>query len=223
VSSPSRAVRYTAVGIGAVYALALYLSDVRLDGHVKQGLAYLPAASALVVVAFDLWLWKLPGVHRLVSRPRIDGTWYCVLTPSSESHIPDGGNWGPIESAVLIEQTYWSLSVTTMTGESRSISTSAQLRKSNGSSQQHVLAYTYANEPGQHSQPRSQPHVGASELAVVGRMPTQVTGKYWTARFTAGVMALRYVNRRTDFPTCEAALNAVPGDVRASWLRTCED
>ncbi len=219
MSNPSRPVRYTAIAVGAVYALALYLAHVRLDGHFKQALAYLPAAAALVVVAFDLWLWKLPGVHQLAKRPRIDGTWYCLLTPNPESHIPDGGNWGPIESAVLIEQTYWSLSVTTMTGESRSISTSAHLRKNNGSSQQHVLAYTYANEPGQQSRPRSQPHVGASELAVVGRTPTQITGMYWTARFTAGDMALRHVNRRTDYPTCEVALNAVPADLRDPGLR----
>ena len=219
MSNPSRPVRYAAVAIGGVYAVALYFAHVRLDGQIKQALAYLPAAAALVVVAFDLWLWKLPGVHRMVGRPRVDGTWYCVLTPNRDSHIPEGGNWGPIESAVLIEQTYWSLSVTTMTGESRSVSTSAHLRKSNGSSQQHVLAYTYTNEPGQQSRPRSQPHVGASELAVVGRVPTQITGTYWTARFTAGDMALRHVNRRSDFPTCEAALSAVPDEMRVGRLR----
>jgi SMODS-associating 2TM, beta-strand rich effector domain len=214
MNSPSRPVRYAAVGVSVAYAVALHFAHVRLDGHVKQALAYLPAAAGLAVVAFDLWLWKLPGVHRLVGRPRIDGTWYCLLTPNPLSRIPDGGNWGPIESAVMIEQTYWSVSVTTMTGESRSTSTSAHLRKVHGSSQQHVLAYTYANEPGQQHRPRSQPHVGASELAVVGRTPAEIGGTYWTARFTAGDMALRHVNRQTDYPTCEAALSAVPAEMR---------
>ena len=219
MNTPSRLVRYAVVAVGGVYALALYFAHVRLDSQVKQGLAYLPTVAALAVVAFDLWLWKLPGLQRLVGRPRVDGTWYCELTPNGMSHIPEGGNWGPIESAVLIEQTFWSVSVTTMTGESRSISTSANLRRANGDSRkQHVLAYTYVNEPGQQSRPRSQTHVGASELAIVGPTPKEVTGTYWTARFTAGSMTLQLVNRRTDYPTCAAALAAVPEELRPPGL-----
>ena len=210
MTAPGRPVRYTATAVGAAYAIALYLSGFRFDDGIKQVLAYLPAAAAFAVVAFDRWIWKWPGVHRLVQRPRIDGTWLTTLTPHPDSRIPEGGNRGPIDTAILIEQTYWSVSVTLLTAESRSISTSASIYSR--TSQQAVLAYTYANEPEQRHRPRSQPHTGASEFRITGRQPQEMTGTYWTARLTVGDMAMRLLDRKTDYSslsavTAAAALN----------------
>jgi hypothetical protein len=143
-------------------------------------------------------------VHRLVRRPRIDGTWLTTLTPHPDSHIPDGGNRGPIQAAVLIEQTFWSVHVTLLTAESRSVSTSASLH--GVTRQQAVLTYTYANEPDQQHRPRSQPHAGASQFNVTGREPQQMTGNYWTARLTVGDMAMSLLNRRTDYPSLAGAM-----------------
>jgi hypothetical protein len=206
VSAPSRPVRYAVATASAIYAVALYASGFRFDASIRQLLAYLPAIAAFAVVAFDLWIWKWPVIHRLVQRPRIDGTWVTTLTPHPDSHIPEGGNRGPIDAAVLIEQTYWSVSVTLLTAESRSISTSAAIHAR--SRQQAVLAYTYANEPDQQHRPRSQPHVGASQFNVTGREPKQMTGTYWTARLTVGDMSMRLLNRETDYPTLDAVLAA---------------
>lgn len=206
MNAPSRPVRYAVSTASAVYAIALYASGFRFDTSIKQILAYLPAAAAFVIIAFDLWLWKWPGIHRLVQRPRIDGAWLTTLTPNPGSHIPEGGNRGPIDAAVLIEQTFWSVNVTLLTAESRSISTSAAIHSR--SRQQSVLAYTYANEPDQQHRPRSQPHVGASHFNVTGREPKEMTGTYWTARLTVGDMAMRLLNRETDYPTLDAVLAA---------------
>jgi hypothetical protein len=206
VSAPSRPVRYAVAAASAIYAVVLYVSGFRFDTGIRQILAYLPAIAAFAVAAFDLWIWKWPVVHRMVQRPRIDGTWLTTLTPHHDSRIPEGGNRGPIDAAVLIEQTYWSVSVTLMTAESRSISTSAALHAT--SRQQSVLTYTYANEPEQQHRPRSQPHAGASQFNITGRDPRQMSGTYWTARLTAGDMTLRFLNRRGDYPTL-AAVTAV--------------
>lgn len=202
MSSPSRPVRYTATLISAAYALALYLSGFKIDALTKQALAYLPALAALLVLAFDLWIWKWKGIHRLVGRARIDGCWLGALTPSTASQIPEGGNRGPIPAALLIEQTYWSVSVTLMTAESRSVSTSAAIEAL--SRQQAVLAYTYANTPKAQHRHRSQPHVGASRFTITGREPSVMTGSYWTDRLTTGGMEMALVNRKADYPDLAA-------------------
>ncbi|SDG21643.1 Cap15 family cyclic dinucleotide receptor domain-containing protein [Klenkia brasiliensis] len=209
MSTPGRPVRYAATAVGAAYAVALYVAGFRFDDGIRQILAYLPAAAAIAVVAFDRWTWKWPGVHRLVGRPRIDGTWLTTLTPHPDSHIPEGGNRGPIDTAVIIEQTYWSVTVRLLTAESRSISTSASIY--NRSAQQAVLAYTYANEPEQRHRPRSQPHAGATELVITGRQPQQMSGTYWTERLTVGDMTMHLLDRRADYPT----LAAVTGEAGA--------
>ncbi len=84
---------------------------------------------------------------------------------------------------MLIEQTYWSVSVTLLTAESRSISTSAAIHSK--SRQQSVLAYSYATEPDLQHRPRSHPHVGASQFNLPGREPEEMTGTYWTVRLTS--------------------------------------
>lgn len=206
MSSPQRAVRIAVTASSAAYALALYAADVQLDTRTKQILAYLPAAAALLVVAFDLWIWKWPLIHRVVKRPRIDGTWLNTLKPTADSHIPDGGNRGPITTAVMIEQSYWSVTATLLSAESRSVSTSAAIRPQASSRNQTVFAYTYQNEPAQEHRHRSQPHLGASEFNVSGRQPKEMTGTYWTARLTTGDMAMRLLNRKTDYPTLAAVL-----------------
>lgn len=206
MNNPARTVRYAVAGSSAAYALALYTADIQLDTTTKQILAYLPAAAALLVLAFDLWAWKWPLIHKAVNRPRIDGTWLNTLTPTADSHIPQGGNGGPITTALMIEQTYWSVNATLLSPESRSHSTSAAIRPNGGSRNQAVLAYTYQNEPAQEHRPRSQPHLGASEFHISGRQPDEMSGTYWTARLTAGDMRMRLIDRRTDYPNLDAVL-----------------
>ena len=207
MQNPSKAVRLSAVAVSAVYALALYLSGLHLQHGLKQALAYLPTALGLGVVAFDLWLWKIPGVQRLTGRPRVDGTWIATLQPHPDSHIPPGGNRGPIDAAVIIEQTYWSLAVTLLTAESASHSISAAIRLNSDSRERRLLAYTYQNSPKQQHRPRSLPHVGASQLHVAGSKPNMLSGSYWTDRLTVGDMELRHFNRRTDYTTLAEVLH----------------
>ncbi len=206
MSSPHRTVRIAVTGSSAAYAVALSASGLQLDTTMKQALAYLPAVAALSVVAFDLWIWKWPLIHRAVKQPRIHGTWLTTVTPTADSHIPPGGNRGPITTAVMIDQTYWSVSATLLSPESRSESTSAAIRPNGGSRTQAVLAYTYRNEPAQEHRPRSQPHLGACEMYISGRQPQEMSGSYWTARLTAGDMHMRFVNRRADYPHLDAVL-----------------
>lgn len=205
----ARLIRIVAVGVSAVWGLALYFSGVDLDDSTRRLLAFVPSVSVLATVVFDLWIWKWPGVHKLVGRPRVDGTWGTTIRPHEKSQIPKGGSRGPIKSAVVIEQTFWTMSVRLLTAESSSMSEAASLRSHGESREQRLLTYTYRNEPKQENRPRSTPHRGACEFTVVGRLPKRISGTYWTDRFTVGDMDLEFVDRRKD-RTSLAEMPAAP-------------
>jgi hypothetical protein len=194
----ARLVRIVAVGVSAAWGIVLHLSGVTVEGSTQRLLAYIPSVLVLLTVAFDLWVWKWPGVHKLVGRPRVDGTWRTTIRPHEKSRIPKNGNRGPITSAVVIEQTFWTVTVRLLTAESSSMSEVASMRAHGDSREQRLLTYTYRNEPKQQHRPRSSPHRGACEFTVVGRLPRTVSGTYWTDRFTVGDMDLVLVDRRKD-------------------------
>lgn len=194
----ARLIRIVALAVSAAWSVVLYLSGVDLDDSMRRLLAYIPSVSVLLAVVFDLWVWKWPGVHRMVNRPRVDGTWRTTIRPHEKSRIPKGGNRGPIRSAVVIEQTFWTLSVRLLTAESSSMSEVTSLRSHGESREQRLLTYTYRNEPRAEQRPRSAPHRGACEFTVVGRLPKTFTGTYWTDRFTVGDMDLKLVDRQKD-------------------------
>ena len=204
MTRPAAAIRVTAVAVSGAYAIALYLSDVHIQDGAKKALSYLPVVLTLLVTAWDLWLWRLPVVQKLSRRPLLLGTWRTTLTPTAASHIPDGGNRGPIEAYVIIHQTYWSLDVRQYTAESRSDSR-ASLWSNSASQAVRTLIYTYSNQPRREFEQRSQPHLGTSALDIVGMKPMSITGDYFTDRYTKGDMSLVLVDRTTDHADFDAA------------------
>jgi hypothetical protein len=181
------------------YGVLLYACGVRLGPEIKQLIPYLPTALGLLVVAFDKWIWRWCLVQPLVGRPLIRGAWLVTIRPSAKSQIPAGGNRGPIEGAMLVEQNFFSVHVTQYTGESTSHSSAAIIRSVGESAKQAVLAFVYANTPKQEHRQRSPIHDGACQLDIVGDAPTELHGTYWTSRLTAGDLELKLVTRELDF------------------------
>lgn len=204
ISSIKNTVRITAIAIGLLYTLALVISGVTLDTWLKQVLALLPTAALLIVVAFDLWVWKWPFVHRFLSRPYIKGTWKVELTPHADSHIPAGGNWGPIEAYMIVEQSFWTLSATLHTKESTSRSRAARFIPNSESNAQ-ILTFMYENVPRPEHRGRSPRHVGACELSIAHRGSDKIVGEYFTDRFTAGEMRLKLHDRSVGHSDFAAA------------------
>lgn len=196
--------RIAAVLVGLVYTAVLYVSGVTLDSGVKQSLALLPAVATAAIVAYDLWLWKWPVLRGLHSRPRIGGLWKATLQPRPESHIPEGGNRGPISAYVVIEQTFWTLSVQLFTPESASASRASRFTAKPESKYQ-SLSFVYENVPRPEHRARSPRHVGACELTVANSTPTRMAGEYFTDRFTAGEMRLELCDRSTGHGDYAAA------------------
>ena len=204
MKSIAKAIRATVVLVSGLYTLVLYLSHLQLDSWPKRLLAFLPTIASLLVVAYEKWLWKWPFVLRLHSKPHLSGLWRVTLQPDPDSHIPVGGNRGPIEAYVVIEQTLWTICVRQYTKESQSNSLAATFFKRFDTSQQ-TLSFTYDNEPKRRHQSRSPRHVGACELYVTGGAPTSMSGKYFTDRFTAGEISMSLVDRSTHIIDFDAA------------------
>jgi hypothetical protein len=206
--TPAATARLAATFFGIVYAALLYYCGVVVPVGTKQLIAYLPSAAALLIVVFDKWAWKWWPLTLIFRRPHIEGAWLTTIRPSSDSHIPLGGNRGPITAATIIEQSYFSLHVTQYTAESTSHSTTASIRTNGESRERTTLSLVYCNEPKQQHQPRSLTHSGASEIFVTGREPNELDGRYWTSRLTTGDLTFVFIDRRTDYPNLAAVLGA---------------
>lgn len=199
------AVRVTAVVVGLIYAAALLVSGIKLDTWLKQLLGLLPTLAVALVITFDLRVWRLSFIHRFLSRPLLLGTWKVSLTPHTDSHIPDGGNWGPIDAYLIIEQTFWTLSATLHTAESTSRSRAARFVARSESKAQ-LLTFMYENVSRRDHRERSPRHIGACEISIESRDPDRLVGEYFTDRFTAGEMQIELYDRSTGHTNFAAAL-----------------
>jgi hypothetical protein len=204
MNSTAKVARWTAIGVSAVWAAVLFLTGLDLNDNTRRGLSYLPSIAGLLVVAFDLWLWRTPGVSRITGRPHLWGTWKVELQPSAQACIPEGGNRGPILGAMVIEQTFWTTAVQFYTRESGSSSVSAAIVNKTDSKQAKSLLFTYNNNARQAHSHRSPQHSGTCRLDVTGTTPSSLSGTYWTDRITAGDMTLTLVDRTDDRPRADA-------------------
>ena len=202
--------RVTVVAVGAAYAGATKISGVSLDSTTKQVVALLPVLAIGALVVWDLWLWRAPGLHRLTGRPRIDGLWSATLEPTSESHIPTGGNRGPIPAYLVITQSYWSLAVRLYTAESTSDSRAFFWARRPGASWE-TVAFVYENTPQQKHQHRSPRHLGTCQLDPTDSSPRQMIGTYFTDRYTKGDMSLIRVDRTRGHASFAAARDHAAG------------
>jgi hypothetical protein len=210
MTSPARSIRWGAAVASTIYGALLYLLGLRPNQELKYVLAYMPAVLGYAVLIFDKWAWRWPGIHRLTGHPYLAGTWRTTLTPSAESHIPTGGNRGPLRTYLTIEQSFWTLHATLRTSESSSRSSNATVEKTDGSGLTE-LRFLYDNIPQVTHQQRSPRHTGACQLSIAGRKPQALAGRYYTDRFTAGDMDLVLMSRSTDYGTFDQAAAADTG------------
>ncbi len=137
-------------------------------------------------------LWRLVPLLGQVVFPDLNGRWHGKLLstwidPDTQVTPP------PIETTIWIRQGLFNTSVRLKTGESESFSTRAFLEATHDSACFRIW-YTYNNEPAARYRLRSSPHEGVSFLQFDVRMPTQLVGRYYTARKTTGDITLTRVN-----------------------------
>lgn len=195
-----RIARYTALSVGAIHALLLHLSGYQFDSIFRIIVGVLPLATVLLLTVWDLCIWRLPLVRGLTRRPRVDGLWRAVLKPTDESHIPDGGNRGPINTYLMVSQSFWSVHARQFTPESRSDSRSFFWDRK-GAAPVDSLTFIYENEPRREYEHRSMRHLGSCMLVAGSVTPTRLSGSYFTDRYTQGDMDLTFIGRARHFST----------------------
>lgn len=170
-------------------AAALWGGMLILEGVVVSGAWLRPFSTVvgvllLLLVAFDLWAWRLRVLHGwFVLRPDIRGTWRVELR--SEWKDPATGQpVGPISAYLVVRQTFSTLSVRMITGESASEQVAGEIGKAADGT--YRLAAVYRNEPKLSVRERSQIHYGALVLELHGDPVSELAGYYWTDRNSRG-------------------------------------
>ncbi|WP_433612432.1 hypothetical protein [Prescottella agglutinans] len=207
------------LAVGIAYTGVLAISGISLDSTAKILVGWFPALAAAALLIWDLWGWRIPPLNRLTHRPRIDGLWEVSLTPTEESHIPAGGNRGPIPAYIVISQSYWSLHVRQMTFESGSDSKSFFWDRIPGSDVER-LSFLYQNDPRPEHLPRSPRHLGSCSLNTARLVPTRIQGVYFTDRYTQGEMDLRLIDRTKGYTSFQEAAAHVAAALQPGQDRT---
>lgn len=122
---------------------------------------------------FDRYLWKLQPLRKLgiVHIPFFAGEWEGELSSSFDEYRTK------VPLTILIQQTWFRMSITLSTNQSRSSSNSASLTLENPAGP--TLSYQYLNEPMGSSDPRLSIHRGTAVLVLT---EDGLEGDYYTGR-----------------------------------------
>jgi len=204
IKRPSTFVRTIVLTIGFVYSSVLVASGQGNGSLLKALTNVLPVLSSVLLVIWDLWVWRWPIVRRLTHRPRIDGLWTGSITPTAKSLIPNGGNRGPISNYLIIRQSFWSLHIRQYTAESSSDSKTFLWERIPGTAVDR-LTFLYQNQPRPSELLRSTLHSGCCAFDNQSLTPRLIQGVYFTNRYTQGEMNLSLVDRSYGYGSFDEA------------------
>jgi hypothetical protein len=107
-----KAIIYVAV---LAWTVVLYVNHEAIHSSWLQPLSTVITIVLYAVMAFDLWFWKIPLLHRFVKRPVIEGSWKVEIRsnwkdPATSTPIP------PVEGYMVIRQTFSTLSLRLLNG-----------------------------------------------------------------------------------------------------------
>jgi hypothetical protein len=201
-----------------IYVTVLAWTIMLLVNHEAIQSAWLKPFSTVttivlyVVMAFDLWLWKLPFLHNwFVKRPVVDGTWKVEIRSNWIDPVTNQAT-EPIIAYMVVRQTLSTLSMRLLTVESSSILVGTEIVCS--ADGLYCISGVYRNEPWFDFRHRSEIHYGGLWLQIAeDDLAKTLTGHYWTDRNTAGSMKLtnRIGRKVQSFAAAEVAMVPVAG------------
>lgn len=201
-----KAIVYVAV---LAWTIVLYINHQAIHSAWLQPLSTVITVVLYAVMAFDLWLWKLPVLHGwFVKRPVIDGVWKVLI--NSNWHDPaTGAGIPPVEAYMVVRQTFSTLSMRLLTAESSSELVGAEIVCSVDGF--HCVSGVYRNEPRFQVRDRSAIHYGGVWLKIIEEPAKEILGHYWTDRQTAGEILLtdRQGKKFQTFQSAQAYFNQV--------------
>lgn len=193
-----------------MWAAALLVGGIILTPGFARPFSLVTGAVVGAITVFDLWLWRLRWLQGwFVKRPVLRGTWRAVLDsswkePGTEETLP------AFRGAMVIRQTYSSLSMRLLTGESSSQLLGGEIKRHVDGT--YVLVGVYENNPKLKYRNRSPIHYGAVVLSVEGTRPSRITGHYWTDRDTGGHIVLTDPTDKLAFSLAEAETLLAPSE-----------
>lgn len=180
--------------IAGIYIFLFVTSQDLSSVDWGQALKLIPktiSINAVIWFLFIKWGWKWKIFYPwLVQFPNLSGDWEGHLK-SNWVNPKTGEKPDPIETSVLITQSFFHIQVGIVTGESKSysISGSFDIDRDRGLNR---LIYSYQNEPEQEVRHRSEIHYGTSMLNFqTGSVVNELKGQYWTDRSTTGGIELK--------------------------------
>ncbi len=162
----------------------LVFEGVAMNGTWIRPFSTVVGVLLLLLVAFDLWAWRLPILRGwFVPRPDLRGTWRVDLRSDWKDPATDKVV-GPIVAFLVVRQTFSTLSVRMLTAASSSELVAAEINKAADGT--YRMAGVYRNEPKLSVRDRSPIHYGAIVLDVQGDPAKDLAGHYWTDRNSRG-------------------------------------
>lgn len=185
--------------VGAAFCLA-WAGDAAyqlLTGQVPDNLKFVSLFVFIIGVVLAglaeiAWrpLWQRFPLLQRKTFPDLSGTWNGTLISTWIDPVT-GSSEPPIPTEIVIRQGLFTNSVTLKTKESTSHSTRSFLEPFRGTGRFQIW-YSYNNAPKAQYQHRSWPHEGVGFLECeFDTDPNRLTGRYYTARRTAGDIDVR--------------------------------
>ncbi len=193
----------TAIVVGLIWSALLAALGLQLPSFAAKALGFVPLALVLLFTFFDKFIWHWSPVIRFVGRPDLRGTW--IGTFDAEWIAEDNSrNRTSGSMALVIKQTYTTLSIALLAEKSKSYSFLAEIRTLE--SGDHRADYDYTNKPFLHQRRMMPEHSGSAQLLVTGPRTSALEGEYWTSRLSRGTLTASWRSSRygSDLPTCQA-------------------
>lgn len=147
--------------------------------------------NGILFAAFAKWGWKFKAFQGwLVPFPNLNGTWQGTIQTSwvdpKTNKSPD-----PIPVMLTIKQSFLHLSCVMRTAEMVSHSFAEDF-KIDREKQIKQVVYSYMSKPTVNLSERSVIHEGTIIFDILGSPVNKLSGQYWTARKTTGVIELAF-------------------------------
>jgi len=173
--------------------LIVLLTGQSVDREGYKWISGIASAIALILLAYDRWVWRWPLVRLVAERtgtPVLHGTWNGTLTYEADAE----GNPGSADFYMTIQQTYSAIEVHSYVSTSESHSMAAKLeRPSRG---QRLLWSIYRSEAPILGQETNRPHQGGAKLNLVGSPVNEIHGSYWTDRRGRGELRFTQYSKK---------------------------
>jgi hypothetical protein len=182
---------WTKASIGLFASIIFVFSLVtgaHIENEVYKWTTTAMSAATLLVLAFDKWIWRWPGVKAVINYlrmpPVLHGTWAGEIQYDKDSK----GSSGKIPVYLVIRQTFTDLKMISYVSTSESSSLTAEISKNEHGSRQ--LAYAYRTLVPYGTRKDNPSTDGLAVLGIVGSPVRELSGSYFTDRGGSGRIVL---------------------------------